>query len=184
VRIFMKPVYMFDIDPDALDGVLRAHFSAHRYEHTQGTLELAFELGDRFGEDPQKVTLAALLHDYCKIEGSGEENNLLHGGMAADIMEREFGITDADILNAVRYHTTGRRGMSRLEMILFLADTLEPGRTYADVDRLREIALRDLYAGTYETLRSLEIYLDREGFLMTPDSIEALAWLEEMIMEE
>ncbi|MDR3072862.1 MAG: bis(5'-nucleosyl)-tetraphosphatase (symmetrical) YqeK [Clostridiales Family XIII bacterium] len=173
----MKPLYLFDIDPDVLDAELRRRFSPSRYEHTQGTLDLAFELGDRFGEDPDKITLAALFHDFCKDEDGNVENNLLHGGLAADIMEREYGIADEDILNAVRYHTTGRRGMSRLELIIFLADTLEPGRTYSDVGRLREIALKDLYAAAFETLRSLGLYLERSGFEISPDNAEALEWL-------
>jgi HD superfamily phosphohydrolase YqeK len=176
----MKPHYLYDIDPEDLDAILRKRFSPHRYEHTQGTLDLGLEMAERFGADEGKLTLAALLHDYCK-DSNSEDNNLLHGGMAADIMEREFGIADEDILNAVRYHTTGRRGMSQLEMILFLADTLEPGRTYADVAELREIALKDLCLATLLTLRSLNVYLDKNGFEMSKDSMEAVDWLSSIV---
>jgi HD superfamily phosphohydrolase YqeK len=151
--------------------------SAHRYEHTQSVLRMALSMAKRFGENEDKTRLAALFHDYCKDSGA-KDNNLLHGGQASDILREEYGVDDADVLNAVRYHTTGRKGMSRLEMIVFLADTLEPGRTYEGVEILRDLAFKDLETGVLRVLKELEVYLVKNGLAMTPDSVEAIEWLE------
>jgi predicted HD superfamily hydrolase involved in NAD metabolism len=97
--------------------------------------------------------------------------------LAADALRDEYGVEDEDVLNAVRYHTTGRAGMSRLEMIVFLADTLEPGRTYEEADELRALAFEDLETGMLRVLEALGVYLKENGFEMTKDSLEAIAWL-------
>ena len=55
---------------------------------------------------------------------------ILHGPVGAWIAEHEFNITDEDILNAIRFHTTGRAGMSKLEKIIYIADMIEPNRTF------------------------------------------------------
>jgi putative nucleotidyltransferase with HDIG domain len=165
---------------DALDKCLKERMSDHRYEHTQNVLRMSLEMAKRFGEDEDKVRLAALFHDYCK-DGEAEGNNLSHGGQAADILRDDYGVDDNDILNAVRYHTTGRRGMSRLEMIVFLADTLEPGRTYEGVDALRAFAFEDLEAGSLRVLIELGVYLEKNGFEMTTDSLEAIEWLKSRV---
>jgi HD superfamily phosphohydrolase YqeK len=164
------------VNLDRIDERLREKLSENRYRHTQNVLHMAVDMAGRFGEDEDKARIAALFHDYCK-EG-GAENNLLHGGLAADALRDEYGVEDTDILAAVRYHTTGRRGMSRLEMIVFLADTLEPGRTYEGVEELRKIALEDLEAGTLRVLQELGVYLKQTGYEMTTDSLEAIEWLE------
>ena len=71
------------------------------------------------------------------VDGIERANpSLLHGPVAAVWAEKELGITDRSILDAIRYHTTGRAGMSRLEMVVYLADLIEPGRRYPGVDRL------------------------------------------------
>jgi putative nucleotidyltransferase with HDIG domain len=160
-----------------LDERLREKLSEDRYRHTQNVLCMAVDMAERFGADADKTRLAALFHDYRKGDGA-EDDNLLHGSMAADVLRDEYGVEDADVLNAVRYHTTGRRGMSRLEMIVFLADTLEPGRTYEGVDELRKLAFEDLEAGTLRVLKELGVYLKRNGCEMTADSLEAIDWLE------
>jgi HD superfamily phosphohydrolase YqeK len=139
---------------------------------------MALEMGRIYGEDPEKIRLAALFHDYCK-DSSKENNALAHAGEAADILKNEYGVTDEDVLNAVRYHTTGRKDMSRLELIIFLADTLETGRTYAGADRLRSLAYTDLYACGLAVLTELKVYLDQNGFEMGRDGDEAIAWLRE-----
>jgi predicted HD superfamily hydrolase involved in NAD metabolism len=69
---------------------------------------------------------------------------LWHAPVGAEVARERFGITDEEILNAIRYHTSGRPGMSKLEKIIFLADYIEPGRRFPGVDEVRETARRDL----------------------------------------
>jgi predicted HD superfamily hydrolase involved in NAD metabolism len=135
----------------------------------------------RFGADAYKTEVAALFHDCCK-DSSQPGNNLAHAGLAADLMKDEYGCTDEDVLNAVRYHTTGRAGMSRLELIIFLADTLEPGRTYGGVGELREECLKDLHRGALTVLIELEKYLNKEGLEASKDTKEAIMWLTQSVI--
>jgi HD superfamily phosphohydrolase YqeK len=163
-------------DFEALSQVVAGRMSPKRFRHTEQVVALAAKMAVLHGADPEKARIAALFHDCCKDE-EAPGNNLTHAGKAADLMQSEFGIEDADILNAVRYHTTGRAHMSKLELIVFLADTLEPSRKYAGIDALRALALKDLYRGAMTVLRELKLYLERNGFKMDRDGLEAIDWL-------
>ncbi len=77
-----------------------------RLAHTRGVVKMAKELALRYGADPQKAEIAAWFHDTSRSAG-----NLEHGPVAARVLETDFSVTDEEILNAVRWHTTGRRGM-------------------------------------------------------------------------
>lgn len=132
-----------------------------RWEHTQGVRQSAVQLANRFGADPIKADLAALLHDYCKywpVEKQVEaymsyglpkdaltyDPQLLHGPLAAEIAQAELGIADMEVLDAIRYHTTGRAAMTLLDKIVCLADYIEPGRDFPEVSRMRELAMSSL----------------------------------------
>ena len=145
-----------------------------RFAHTKRVIDLASEMAARFGEDAEKTALAALLHDYCKDPDGGVENDINHGSMAAEAARTEFGVTDEDVLNAIRYHTTGRAGMSKLERIIFLADTVEPGRTYESITRLRENCLNDLDMGILNVLIELKKYLLKKGLTVSGDTEAAI----------
>ena len=128
---------------------IEKNFSEKRKIHTEGVRTTAIELAKRYGADPQKAEIAALFHDmyrgvsenslnyYVKHLGLDSKYlnncNLAHGKIAAIIMQRDFEIEDPDIINAVSYHTTGRPGMSLLEKIIYIADAVEPNRSYLGV---------------------------------------------------
>ncbi|MCL2111928.1 MAG: nicotinate-nucleotide adenylyltransferase [Clostridiales bacterium] len=154
--------------------LVREKVGERRFSHTKRVIDLAVDMARRFGESVEKAGLAALLHDYCKDPTGGAENDLAHGGMAADTAERIFGIDDEDVLNAIRFHTTGRAGMSRLEKIIFLADTVEPGRTYNSIAELRETCLDDLDRGTLTVLVELKKYLEQKGLAVSADTEAAI----------
>jgi predicted HD superfamily hydrolase involved in NAD metabolism len=123
---------------------LKSRLDEERYMHSLGTEESARDLAQRFGADPDKAALAGLLHDNAKSISKEEmlkiieENNLpvsefekrspkvLHAPVGAFLAQKELGITDEDVLNSIRYHTTGRINMSNLEKIVYLADKIEP----------------------------------------------------------
>lgn len=145
----------------ALLQAVKPRMKEKRYIHTLGVMETAIELAQRFGEDPKKAELAAILHDVCKFadidwmekivreEGLdarliGWGSELLHGPVGAYVAQTEFQVTDEDVLNAIRFHTTGRPSMSRLEKIIYIADMIEPNRNFNGVERLREKAKKDL----------------------------------------
>lgn len=142
-------------------AAIKPRMPEKRYIHTIGVMETAIVLAQKYGEDMKKAETAAILHDiakYADIEwmesivrnenldsrliGWGSE--LLHGPVGAYIAQSEFGITDVELLNAIRFHTTGRAGMSRLEKIVFVADMIEPNRRFDGVDRLRKKAQKNL----------------------------------------
>src|SRR5699024_12548418 len=79
---------------------------------------------------------------------------LWHGPVGALLMEQEQGITERRVLNAIRYHTTGRAGMTTCDMIIFLADYIEPARDFPGVDNVRKAAQRDLCEATWLALRN------------------------------
>lgn len=142
-------------------AAIKPRMPEKRYIHTIGVMETAINLARKYGEDEKKAEIAAILHDiakYADIEwmenivrsekldarliGWGSE--LLHGPVGAYIAESEFGIKDDELLNAIRFHTTGRPNMSRLEKIIFVADMIEPNRQFDGVERLRKKAQKNL----------------------------------------
>ena len=133
-----------------------------RYEHTIRVAMAAEELGKLNGCNLIKVKLAALLHDVAKgfpsskLQKMAEEygievdeleymnSALLHSKVGAEMAKQLFGITDEDILQAIRWHTTGRPNMSILEKIIFVADFIEPGRDIPQVEKISIIAQESL----------------------------------------
>ncbi len=142
---------------EEMRAAIRPLMSEERYLHSLGVEREAERLARRWGEDPEKAAVAGILHDCCKemplpealqIVGQSaiipdidfrEQPQLIHGYAAAELLGR-FGVRDREIEDAVRYHTTGRTGMSRLEKIVYLADLTEEGRHYPDVAEMRRLA--------------------------------------------
>lgn len=155
------------IDHD-IDEVIRGRLKATRLAHTYGVVETAVGMAEKFGADPRKARTCALFHDAFR-----EVGNLAHGAVAADYMEAEFSITDEDMLNAVRFHTTGRKGMTVLEKILFLADAIEPNRNYPGVDDLRAMAEYDLDKACLMSLTRTIEYVKSQGQELDPRTQEA-----------
>lgn len=161
--------------------------------HTERVLDEALRLAARHGVDVSKVRLAALGHDLLRVtpredllrlageagiepnEAERAEPLLLHGPVAAWLLRERFGVVDAEVLDAVRYHTTGRAGTSDLEKVVFLADKTEPDELahYPQWRDVHELAQDDLNAAM---LRALELYLERarrEGWTVHPDVLAA-----------
>ncbi|WP_082096566.1 bis(5'-nucleosyl)-tetraphosphatase (symmetrical) YqeK [Paenibacillus wulumuqiensis] len=135
-----------------------------RWRHTEGVMQSAVVLARRYGADPDKADLAAILHDVAKYWPSDRQEQLLrdkalndelllydkplwHAEIGAYVAETEYGIEDTEILNAIRYHTSGRVGMTTLEKVICLADYIEPGRDFPGVDHIRRLAETSLEAG-------------------------------------
>lgn len=137
--------------------MLRSRAESSLFLHARGVEESALKLALLYGVDTEKASLAGLLHDYGKIysnpvlyqialehtlgdELSLKEPALLHAPVGAWLLRHELGIEDEEILEAVKVHTTGAAGISRLAGIIYLADCIEPGRDFPGVDILRNIS--------------------------------------------
>ncbi len=123
-----------------------------KLRHSIATAKQAVELAKIYGQDENKAYIAGLLHDvakgkcryglektaleYCVDIDEFELSNpeLIHGKLGAKMVEKELGIDDEDILNAICWHTTGRENMSMLEKIVYIADLTEPGRNFDNVE--------------------------------------------------
>ena len=95
---------------------------------------------------------------------------------APTLANKDFGIEDEEVLNAVRYHTTGRAGMSIIEKVIFLADSIEPGRNYPGVDEIRQVAETDLDRACLMSLERTIDYISKKGYFLDPDTLDAREW--------
>ena len=159
---------------------LKASLKEKRYIHTLNVADTACKMAQALGENPNKAYLAGLLHDAAKnnedeknIEICKKYNEkiskteyanpyLLHGKAGACIAKYRYNISDPDIYNAIKYHTTGRSNMSLLEKIIFVADYIEPGRTkQKNLDIRRKLAYEDIDGTVYMILSDTLEYLDK-----------------------
>ena len=152
---------------------VKKSLSISRLTHTLGVMDLAKAYAKKLGEDENKAVLAAMLHDVAKYMDKNDfpsftlpldvPKPVVHQYLGAYVAEHVLGVTDIDILNAIRYHTTGRSNMSRLEKIVFTADLLEVGRTYDEAPILREAVDKDFDAGFSLSVKRLLNYLTKQG---------------------
>ncbi|HAP8962683.1 TPA: HD domain-containing protein [Enterococcus faecium] len=168
---------------------IQMRMSEQRFKHVLGVEETAVALAKKYGASPEKVSIAALTHDYAKERPDEEfkmvivrdgfdpellnyNNAIWHGLVGASFVERELGITDAEILHAIRVHTTGAAKMSLLDKIIYVADYIEPGRDFPGVQDARAIAWADLdEAVAFETKHTLAHLLAQEQQIY-PKTIE------------
>jgi predicted HD superfamily hydrolase involved in NAD metabolism len=168
--------------------------SARRLKHVLGVEEAAIQLAERYDADVEKVSIAALLHDYAK-EQSDEEmrdviisenmdlellqygNNIWHGPVGAILVKKLFGIEDEEILDAIRHHTVGSPTMGLIEQIIYVADFIEPGRSFPGVETARELAEHDLKETiAFSTIHTIEHLLEK-NIQIYPKAIETYnAW--------
>jgi predicted HD superfamily hydrolase involved in NAD metabolism len=110
-----------------------------------------------------------------------DNNPLAHSKVAAEILRSEFGVTDEEVLNAVRSHTTGRTGMSLLEEIVYVADAIEENRSYEGLSELQEQALTDLDGACLFIMDWTLESLKKKGREPDHDTIEAREFISDRI---
>jgi len=140
---------------------VKNELTQERYNHTLRVADVAVDLAVKNRVNVKHAELAAIFHDVAKcwdkeklkhwFMQSTLPNDLLnyhhelwHGPVGALFVKEKFDITNTDILNAIYYHTTGRAGMSKLELIIFVADYIEPGRDIPGVEDVRKKAWESL----------------------------------------
>ena len=155
------------LEEGALKALLQSLMKQSRYEHSLNVSERAAFLAEKYGADIEKARFAGLVHDICKgMTGEAQLAIIKEGGISLDPdtikspalwhsiagsvhIQKELSVTDEDIINAVRYHTTGRAGMTVLEKVVYIADLTGADRSYPDagyVRRLAEISLEQCIA--------------------------------------
>ena len=164
-----------------------------RVPHVQGCEAEAVRLAHRWCADEERAAEAAILHDCTKKELLPEQlrlcakygiipdalerenGKLLHAKTGAAVARFEFG-SDDEVVEAIRWHTTGRPNMTTLEKVLYMADYMEPTRDFPGVEELRRLAYEDLdRAMVLGFEMSLEDILSR-GETPHKNTLAALQW--------
>lgn len=179
---------MFDVE--GIKTLLGNRLSKKRYNHSLNVAAEARKLACRYGENPDCAYIAGILHDICKEEDNEELKRLMlkcrnitneelaskplwHAPAGSVYVQECLNILDKDIVNAVRFHTIGRSGMSGLEEIIYLADLISKDRDYKDVEKMRKLAYSDFYKAMLEAVSfSVSSVVKKHGYI--PEySIEA-----------
>ena len=179
---------------EELERVVISLLNPNRVAHVLGCRDTAVELAKHWGADVTDAARAGILHDITKaIDGplqltlcdaygkilsdfSKRYPKTLHALTGSLVAERIFGENKA-VVSAIEWHTTGKADMSLLEKIIYIADYIEPNRTIPGVDRLRQLAFSDIDAALKLGLEMTLEHLNRQGSEVSPESREALAYL-------
>lgn len=175
-----------------LNGLLSEDTLSHSLRVKDEAVRLAYE----FGVNEEKAAVAALMHDLAK-DLRGEdlierarlighdlsdfdemEPHLLHGPVGANLARKKFTIGDEEVLKAIARHTIADVPMSRLDMLIYIADKIEKARSYEGVEEIRNYPGKDL-ADVFETAYGNSLnYLSKTGKLIHPRSFEVWNWLQ------
>ncbi len=150
---------------------LREHLSKKRYTHSINVAGAAVELAKKYGADTDKAYTAGLLHDIAKEMPAEEQRRivlasslkvsdvekealpLFHAIAGAELVQTLFDIEDEELIWAIRWHTVAAGGMSRLAVVVYLADLISADRDYKDVGRMRKLADKSIERAMCEALR-------------------------------
>lgn len=173
----------------AITAWLAEHLGAQRFRHSLAVADAAVRMGTARGLDEDRLRLAGLVHDMAKgmdnpdlIRIAEEQDlisdeaermipDLLHAPVAALMARSEFGIRDEQVLAGVAHHTLGRPGMSDFEKVIFLADMVEPGRSYPGREELAALAAADLDAAMLTGLDSTIRYCLERRRVLHPQTV-------------
>ena len=176
---------------EKMEYKLKKELDKQRFEHTLGVEETARKMARIFGEDEEKAALAGLLHDCAKCmplsqmvkaakhadvdDVMKESKALMHAVAGMCVAEDVYNVRDEDVLSAIRWHTTGRAQMTRLEKIIYLADVIEPNRKpFPGLEELRRLCMEDLDKAMHTALRMSLDHVNEQGKTLHPDTLAAL----------
>ena len=143
-------------------AILREKLQDARFQHSRNVADSAVILAEQNGADTEKAYICGLLHDIEKNAPPEEQKRymlqlgddlpkhvlenpkLWHAPAGAAFVRDELGITDPEMVRAIKYHTTGRPGMTMLEKVIYVADFVSAERDYPGVERVRETAYRNI----------------------------------------
>ena len=161
---------------------LEKELKPDRFEHTMGVAYTASSMAFLYGADVQKALIAGFLHDCAKSMSHEEQvkvceknniemteverknHSLLHAKVGMFLAQRDYDIHDEDVLNAIRWHTTGHENMSLLEKIVYISDFIEPNRKpLENMTQIRKEAFTDIDRCLAHILHDSVVYLQTIG---------------------
>ena len=148
--------------------IIRERMGDYRFSHSVNVAKEAKKLAKHYGADENKAEIAGILHDITKEIHAPK---LWHGMSGSIVVRDELGIDDEDILNAIRYHTTGRAGMSLLEKVIFTADFTSEERTYSGVATMRKKSKKSLEEAMLYGYQFTFKDLSKRQFAIHPDEV-------------
>ena len=178
-------------------ALLKEKLKETRFQHSLNVADAAVMLAKKFGADEDKAYLAGLLHDITKNETDENQLQIMEsGGIILSKTQREnpklwhamsgmvylrdtLGVTDEDVLGAVRWHTTGKAGMTLLEKVVFIADYISAERDYPDADVMRRLSATSLDAAALYALKYSLRHLSEKEKPICEDSV---AYYNELIL--
>ena len=178
-----------------IEDKLKSMLKPSRFKHVLGVVEAGVKINEdlKLGLDQDKVKLGCYLHDcakgnedlYFKKYASKygltsdllEPRQLLHTKLAPIVAKEEYKVFDQEILDSLRWHTTGKADMTSLEKVVFLADAVERGRDYPNVDYFRKLAKKDLDKACLEFMDHTIKYLIDQGQIIEIETVEARNYL-------
>ena len=182
---------------------LQKMLNEHRWQHSLGVQATAIRLALQYQGNILKVSQAALYHDCAKCLSARDMRHiaeahhltdneevlrsgaLLHGPVGAQVAIDTFGIKDPEVLDAIRYHTTGRADMTLTDLIIFVADAIEPNREpYEGLEKMRNAARYSLKAAALESLYATRKYVTSKGKTFHGQGQTTIAWLEGSLSKE
>lgn len=161
-----------------------------RFDHSVNVMKMAESLAKHYGADIYKAKLAGILHDCGKnykgdeakkyVKSIGYKANevemyqpkLLHGIIGENLAKEMYEVTDEEILGAIRWHTTGKAGMNLLEKIIYVADYIEPLRSFEGIENMRRIAFEDLDKCIVYCAESTIDFILKKGVLLHQNTVD------------
>lgn len=161
-----------------------------RWIHTLGVMSTSRQLAEQYGEDPDRAELAAIIHDVAKFWPVEQQHSyivehqldtellqynkeLWHAEIGAHVAWAQYGVEDQGVRDAIRYHTSGRAGMSKLEKIVWLADYIEPNRSFPGVEEARKLAEISLEESILFGLNATIMILIEKNRIIYPGTLAA-----------
>lgn len=183
-----------------LSGQLSEELDKKRYAHTLGVAYTAVSLAMAHGTDMYNAYLAGLLHDNAKCissekkrklckkydivlnEAEDKNPDLLHAKLGAIRAREKYHVEDRAVLEAIKYHTTGKPAMTELEKIIYIADYIEPNRKMLPgLPEIRTTAFRDLNRAMVLILKNTLAYLKEKEVFIDPMTLETYEYYKEEI---
>jgi predicted HD superfamily hydrolase involved in NAD metabolism len=184
------------------DLARRYHDKPHRLAHVLGVRDTALHLANLYGGDESVIQLAALLHDITKYEDIASHRQwidrhhpdpegiyrsypmtLWHAFSASAYAHIEYGITDERVLEAIEHHTVGAPAMCQEAAILFLADYIEPNRTYSSCVKVRAIAETDFVRAIFTAMDDTIRFHEQEGATIPEIAYDARTYYQTRLEE-
>ena len=171
--------------------IVKGSLKEDRFIHTLGVVSVAKKLAKLNNVSEEKAEIAALSHDIAKnmqleeMQKLMNENNIIlsedekittelwHSILAPIVAKERLGIEDEEILSAIRWHTTGKENMSKLDKIIYIADMIEPSRNFEGLEEIRRVTLENLDKGVTLGLNHSIEYLLKKGVLIDINTVKA-----------